>query len=95
LVVCLARLVHEPGESPVIVIGTVLRGLFGPVYVTHAGDGSGRLFVVERGVILIARDDELLPEPFLNAVRPCPTGRPSPSPTGHNRSSSGPSSAAS
>jgi glucose/arabinose dehydrogenase len=42
-------------------------GLESPVYVTHAGDGSGRLFVVEQtGVILIIRAGRLLPRPFLD-----------------------------
>jgi glucose/arabinose dehydrogenase len=45
----------------------VLSGLDEPVFVTNAGDGSGRLFVVERGgVIRVARDGQLLPEPFLD-----------------------------
>src|SRR3972149_2815938 len=38
-----------------------------PVHLTHAGDGSGRLFVVEQeGVIRIVRDGRLLPQPFLD-----------------------------
>ncbi|HYI15293.1 MAG TPA: PQQ-dependent sugar dehydrogenase, partial [Thermomicrobiales bacterium] len=60
-------LAHDPDDPPVIVLEPVLRGLFGPVYVTHADDGSGRLFVVERGgAIRVARDGELLPQPFLD-----------------------------
>ena len=57
----------EPGEPPVVVLEPILRGLDVPVYVTHAGDGSGRLFVVERGgLIRVARDGVLFPEPFLD-----------------------------
>ena len=42
-------------------------GLESPVYVTHAGDGSGRLFVVEQaGVIRIIRNGRLLARPFLD-----------------------------
>ena len=38
-----------------------------PVYVTHAGDGSERLFVVEqRGVIWIVADGQRFPTPFLD-----------------------------
>ena len=45
----------------------VAAGLDQPVHVTHAGDGSGRLFVVERGgTIRLVRDGALTPEPFLD-----------------------------
>ena len=46
----------------------MVTGLSSPVYVTHAGDGSGRLFIVEQaGVIRIFRPGVgLLPTPFLN-----------------------------
>lgn len=38
-----------------------------PVFLTHAGDGSGRLFVVEQsGYIRIIDDGQLLEEPFLD-----------------------------
>ena len=38
-----------------------------PVHVTHAGDGSGRLFVVERGgTIQVVRDNAPAPQPFLD-----------------------------
>jgi glucose/arabinose dehydrogenase len=38
-----------------------------PLFVTHAGDGSGRLFVVEKiGRIRVVQDGELLPAPFLD-----------------------------
>lgn len=38
-----------------------------PVHLTHAGDGSGRLFVVEKaGTIRIIQDGQLLPDPFLD-----------------------------
>jgi hypothetical protein len=37
--------------------------------ITHAGDGSGRLFVAEKGGhIFIVRDGALLPEPFLDVT---------------------------
>ena len=38
-----------------------------PLFLTHAGDGSGRLFVVEQaGRIHVVQDDVVLPEPFLD-----------------------------
>jgi glucose/arabinose dehydrogenase len=48
----------------------VVAGLDEPVYVTAAGDGSGRLFVVERaGRIRIVRNESLIAQPFLD-IRP-------------------------
>ncbi len=46
---------------------TVASGFDRPLFVTHAGDGSGRLFVVEQGgKIRIVRDGKVLPAPFLD-----------------------------
>ena len=45
----------------------IATGLEKPLFLTHAGDNSGRLFIVEqRGLIHIWRDGSLLPEPFLD-----------------------------
>lgn len=45
----------------------VTDGLSQPVFITHAGDGSGRLFVLERaGRIRIIKDGVLLTTPFLD-----------------------------
>ena len=45
----------------------IIDGLHLPIFVTHAGDGSGRLFVVEQtGYILVYERGELLFEPFLD-----------------------------
>ena len=45
----------------------VASGFDNPLYVTHAGDGSGRLFVVEQsGKIQIVRDGVRLDAPFLD-----------------------------
>ena len=45
----------------------VASGLSMPVQVTHAGDGSGRLFVVEQtGAIKIIKNGAVLGTPFLN-----------------------------
>ena len=44
-----------------------LGGLSNPVHVTHAGDRSGRLFVVEqRGRIRIVRSGAVVPAPYLD-----------------------------
>lgn len=45
----------------------VVGGLVNPIHLTHAGDGSGRMFVVEQaGRILILQNGELIQEPFLD-----------------------------
>ena len=45
----------------------VISGLEFPVDIQNAGDGSGRLFIVEKaGRILIAKDGYMLPTPFLD-----------------------------
>ncbi len=45
----------------------VLSGLSRPVFVGGAGDGSGRLFIISQsGQIFIARDGQLLAQPFLD-----------------------------
>jgi glucose/arabinose dehydrogenase len=45
----------------------VANGLVRPVHVTHAGDRSGRLFIVEQGgLIKIVRSGLVLPAPFLD-----------------------------
>ncbi len=47
----------------------ILSGLELPVDIQNAGDGSGRLFIVEkRGRILILKDNQLMPAPFLDIV---------------------------
>jgi len=44
-----------------------VSGLRDPLALTHAGDGSGRLFVAEQeGAIRIVRDGALIDEPFLD-----------------------------
>lgn len=52
---------------PRIRLEQIAGGLASPVYLTHAGDRSGRLFLVEQGgTVRIARDGRLLPRPFLD-----------------------------
>jgi glucose/arabinose dehydrogenase len=53
--------------EPRIDLQLVVDGLAQPLFVTHAGDDSGRLFVVEQGGrILIFEDGALLEQPFLD-----------------------------
>ena len=45
----------------------VVTGLNNPLFVTHAGDGSGRLFIVQNdGYILISKNGDLNLDPFLD-----------------------------
>jgi len=45
----------------------VVNGLRAPLYLTHAGDDSGRVFILEKpGRIQIVQEDSLLAEPFLD-----------------------------
>ena len=56
-----------PQGDVVIGLEEVAAGLSSPLQVTHAGDGSGRLFIVEQtGQIRIVEDGVLLPDPFLD-----------------------------
>ncbi len=59
-----APVVLDPSK---IVFQEVVSGLNNPVFITHAGDGSGRLFIIERsGRIRILKNGALLVTPFLN-----------------------------
>lgn len=54
-------------DWPQIDVSLVAAGLASPLFITHAGDGSGRLFVVEqRGRIRIVKEGALLKKPFLD-----------------------------
>ena len=56
----------EPDQIEPVLL-PVATGLNQPLFVTHAGDGSGRIFIVEKpGVIRILRDGQLLDAPFLD-----------------------------
>ena len=53
--------------QPQVSLQPVSVGLEAPVLVTHAGDGSGRLFIVEqRGRIRVLRGGQLLSQPYLD-----------------------------
>jgi glucose/arabinose dehydrogenase len=64
-----ARPAAAPGAGAVALV-EVARGFRHPLLVTHAGDGSGRLFVVEQGGrIRVVRGGRVEPEPFLDVSR--------------------------
>jgi glucose/arabinose dehydrogenase len=55
------------GAAPAVTLKQVVTGLTKPVFVTSAGDSSGRLFVVEQGgKIRIVKNGVLDPTPFLD-----------------------------
>ena len=74
LLALLVGATHTPAQAaggavtwPAPQLRLIALGLTRPVYVTHAGDGSGRLFLVEKaGHILVRRDGEVLAKPFLD-----------------------------
>ena len=54
---------------PAISLTSPISGFSRPVTITHAGDGSGRLFVVEQGGrIRIVRNGAILSTPFLDII---------------------------
>lgn len=60
---------RPPLESLAFSLSPVADGFTKPLFVGHAGDGSGRLFVVEQaGRILIVQDGAVNPTPFLDIV---------------------------
>ncbi|MCS6884746.1 MAG: PQQ-dependent sugar dehydrogenase [Acidobacteriota bacterium] len=57
---------HQSQQPPFRLV-QMLSGLRSPVYLTHAGDGSGRLFIVEQsGRVLIYKSGRILDRPFLD-----------------------------
>jgi glucose/arabinose dehydrogenase len=63
----LSGLAGESPAAPQIELTPILSSLGSPVAVTHAGDGSGRLFItLQTGRILIYDGQQLLPTPFLD-----------------------------
>lgn len=65
-VVCMAE-VARPPEAAFDLIPVVTQGLQSPLFLTHAGDGSGQLFVVEQpGTIRIIDHGVLQDTPFLD-----------------------------
>ena len=62
-----AAAVEFQPESVTLTLETVTEELDSPLFVTHAGDGSGRIFVLEKvGKIRIVVDGTLVETPFLD-----------------------------
>ena len=56
-----------PPDGTLYTWNPVASGLTKPVGLTNAGDGSGRVFVIEQpGIIRIIQDGVLVPDPFLD-----------------------------
>lgn len=57
----------NPPDPAAIQLTAAAAGFHRPIYATHAGDGTGRLFVLEQsGKIWILEDDARMPVPFLD-----------------------------
>ncbi len=60
---------ETPPDPATVTWTTIATDLARPLFLTHAGDGSGRLFIVgQGGTIHIWRDGAILPQPFLNVT---------------------------
>ena len=58
---------QDPGRLAAVTLTPFISGLSGPVFITHAGDASDRLFVVERGgLIKVVVDGQVQATPFLD-----------------------------
>ena len=71
LLLCCSAGAAETGgritEPEVDLVPVVVKGLQSPLYLTHAGDGSGQLFVVEQpGMIRVIAQGILQDKPFLD-----------------------------
>src|SRR3972149_5636068 len=61
------ELIGPPTPIPSTQLQSVVKGLSDPVGLYHAGDGSGRLFIIEQdGTIRILKEGRLLEKPSLN-----------------------------
>ncbi len=65
---CLSTTLRIPMGDLAVELVEVAAGLGAPVQATHAGDGSGRLFIVDQAglVQIIDADGNLLPTPFID-----------------------------
>jgi glucose/arabinose dehydrogenase len=56
-----------PGSTFKVGLEVAVEGLRAPLHLTHANDGSGRIFVVEKaGRVLLVRDGKVAEKPFLD-----------------------------
>ena len=67
LLCCIALPTALAAQSIDLRLNEIAGGFTQPLFLTHAGDGSGRLFVVEQGGrVQVLRDGQQQAEPFLN-----------------------------
>ena len=67
--------IAQSSELPSLLLASPISGLTQPVSITHAGDGSGRIFVAQQnGQIRIIRNGTLSSTPFLNIAARISTG---------------------
>jgi glucose/arabinose dehydrogenase len=69
LLLCMIFLLISPGvwAAPIIGVQPIVTGLANPVAITHAGDGSGRLFItLKGGKVIIYDGTRVLSEPFID-----------------------------
>ncbi len=67
LLILASSLAGAPSQAAGYALELVATGLTQPVHVTNAGDGSGRLFIVERaGIVKIVKGGQLLADPFID-----------------------------
>ncbi|MCA1622009.1 MAG: PQQ-dependent sugar dehydrogenase [Acidobacteria bacterium] len=70
-----SKVAAQGAQLPALALGTPLGGFASPVGITHAGDGTNRLFVVEQGGrIRIVKSGVLQAAPFLNISGRISTG---------------------
>ena len=69
----------------ILELETVASGLAAPLGVTHAGDGSGRLFVYEQDVGTTSSATNWASRPDVTGGGAAPTGNPAASPTSTTR----------
>jgi glucose/arabinose dehydrogenase len=67
LAFCVGVAAQAVAAPPAVTLRPVASGLSAPVELAHAGDGSGRLFIVEQGgLIKILKNGAVLATPFLD-----------------------------
>lgn len=67
--IAFAAVAPVTATEPVLSLELLVGGLSDPVMITHAGDGSGRLFIGEQeGLVWIWDGNQLLPTPFLDVT---------------------------